>query len=59
MRFRTADLFRVRSAMNAIAGFVEPDPGHPDRIIWPRRQDQLGFQISSFGRLRKFSGSKV
>jgi len=42
MRLLPAYLARLRRTMNAIAWRVESDPDQTDRIVRPRRNDQLG-----------------
>src|SRR5437868_754685 len=56
VRFGAANLLRIRRAMNAVAGFVEPDPGDADGIIRAGRDYKLRFDLPRFGRFRKNFG---
>src|SRR5664279_2959293 len=43
--FGAAHEFRGRGAMDTVAGAVEPDPRHADRVVGTRRKDQFAPQF--------------
>ena len=53
VRFRAPDLLRSRRAVHAVAGFVQADPRHADRIVRTRRQNPAVAERLQFRRFGK------
>src|SRR5450759_893999 len=53
-----ADVFRMRCAMDAIAGFVEPNPDRANRVVWARRNKSFGGHGPGFSVLSEQGGIK-
>src|SRR5436190_18283885 len=48
VRFRAADLFGLRCAVDAVTGFVQADPGGADGIVRARRDGELVVDFLGF-----------